>query len=244
MEKKTKRTFKIFAAWDYDKEAEEYDKMSLKGWQLVSGGCFSQKYEFDDSVTYRYQLDFNNDITDMERYDETFRERGWERVNSTFNSWHIFRKPYDPSLPDEEYEIYTDTQSRNEMLKRWRNFAVFFIVATTLTSINPLSQVFDSYNTISSITVIALYLLMAIMYISGLVGINNLIKGKKNKHRFNFNLFLPLLIIDLLVFIVSLFADISTSIYYALGMLVGILIVAIAVIIGVFSRKNKENNNS
>ncbi len=91
--KKTKRTFKFFAAWDYEFEEQEFDRMSEQGWQLVSGGCFTQKYEFDDSVVYRYQIDYNNDVKDMARYDETFRDAGWERVNSNFNGWHIFRVP-------------------------------------------------------------------------------------------------------------------------------------------------------
>ena len=118
--KKTKRTVKMFAAWDYEFEEQEFNRMSEQGWQLVSGGSFTQKYEYDDSVVYRYQLDYNNDVSDMTRYEETFRDAGWERVNSNFNGWHVFRKAYDPALPQEEYEIYTDDQSRNEMLKRWR----------------------------------------------------------------------------------------------------------------------------
>ena len=81
--RKTKRTFKVFAAWDYEFEEREFNRMSEQGWQLVNGGSFSQKYEYDDSVIYRYQLDYNNEIKDMARYDETFRDAGWERVNST-----------------------------------------------------------------------------------------------------------------------------------------------------------------
>lgn len=128
MSKKTKNTYKIYAAWDFDKEAEELNRMSEKGWQLVEGGCFHQKYEFDDSVIYRYQIDFNNKIQNMAHYDEVFRDAGWERVCSTFNNWHIFRKVYNPDLSDEEYEIYTDEQSRVEMLKRWRNIAVIIVI--------------------------------------------------------------------------------------------------------------------
>ena len=55
--KKTKRTFQFFAAWDYEFEEQEFNRMSEQGWQLVSGGSFSQKYEYDDSVIYRYRLD-------------------------------------------------------------------------------------------------------------------------------------------------------------------------------------------
>ena len=60
----------------------------------------------------------------MSRYIETFREQGWEYINSTFNNWHYFRKAYDPALPEEEYEIFTDRQSLNEMTRRWSRLAL------------------------------------------------------------------------------------------------------------------------
>ena len=239
MSKKTKTTFNVYAAWDFDKEAEEYNKMSENGWQLVVGGCFHQKYEFDDSVVYRYQIDFNNQTEDMERYDDMFREMGWERVNSTFNSWHIFRKKYDPSLPDEEYEIYTDTQSRNEMLKRWRNVSVIAAATVALTAISPLSQVFSGHNAVSSVAIIVMYLLMAIMLISAFVGVNNLINNKKNKHRFNYNLFLLVLILSAGTFFVSSFVD-SENFYYMLGALTGVVMVL--AIIGIKALINKITN--
>lgn len=222
MDKKTKHTFKTYAAWDFEKEAEEFNRMSEKGWQLVVGGCFHQKYEFDDSVVYRYQIDFNNKISDKARYDETFLEMGWERINSTFNGWHIFRKKYDPSLPEEEYEIYTDTQSRIEMLKRWRNVAALMTIVVVGTSVYLLNTVFRAYNTVSSIAIMAMYLMVVIMLISGFIGINNLINGKKNNHKFNYNLFLSLLILSVVIFFVSAFIDMN--IYFLLGVLCGILI--------------------
>ena len=49
--------------------------------------------------------------------------RAIEYLNSTFNGWHYFRKAYDPSLPEEEYQIYTDTASGKEMADRWRRIA-------------------------------------------------------------------------------------------------------------------------
>ncbi len=238
MKKKTKTTFNVYAAWDFDKEAEEYNRMSEKGWQLVNGGCFCQKYEFDDSVVYRYQLDFNNKIDSMERYDEMFREMGWERINSTFNNWHIFRKKYDPSLPEEEYEIYTDNESRIEMLKRWRNLSLVVTLFLLSSAIHPINQAFNGYYTLAgSIALIGLYLTMFIMLISGFFGINNLIKGKKNNHRFNFNLFLMLIILELVILGAAEFIG-SANIYFPLGMLCGFGLVA--VVIGIKSLINKR----
>ena len=74
-------------------------------------------------MEYRYALDFNQDIDDPARYRATFAEQGWEYLNSTFHGWHYFRKVYDPSAPEEEYQIYTDTVSGKEMADRWRRIA-------------------------------------------------------------------------------------------------------------------------
>ena len=121
--KETKNIYKIYAAWEFERERQDLEAQSQKGWQLIKGGLFRNKFAFDDSVEYRYALDFNQDIDDPARYRATFAEQGWEYLNSTFHGWHYFRKVYDPSAPEEEYQIYTDTASGKEMADRWRRIA-------------------------------------------------------------------------------------------------------------------------
>ena len=108
----------VYAAWDYELEIAHLNEMSEKGWQLIHGGCFHTKYERDEGVVYRYQLDHNMKIENRMRYIDTYREQGWEYINSTFNGWHYFRKVYDPAKPAEEYEIYSDRPSKQEMAGR------------------------------------------------------------------------------------------------------------------------------
>ena len=119
----TKTSFKMYSAWNYQKEIEDLNKASLEGWQLKKGGGFHSTFVKNPDVCYRYQLDYGR-IDDMGRYIETFREQGWEYVNSTFNGWHYLRKLYDPSLPEEAYEIFTDRQSLQEMNRRWARLAL------------------------------------------------------------------------------------------------------------------------
>ncbi len=119
----TKTSFKMYSAWNYQKEIEDLNKASLEGWQLKKGGSFHSTFVKNPDVCYRYQLDYGR-IDDMGRYIETFREQGWEYVNSTFNGWHYLRKLYDPSLPEEAYEIFTDRQSLQEMNRRWARLAL------------------------------------------------------------------------------------------------------------------------
>lgn len=119
-----KRSYKAYFAWDYQKEIDDLNKESEKGWQLIEGGCFSSKFKRNQELRYRYQIDYPGKVEDFGRYIETFREQGWEFINKTFNGWYYFRKVYDPSLPEEEYEIFTDRSSLQEMNDRWTKLAV------------------------------------------------------------------------------------------------------------------------
>ncbi len=238
--KKTKRTFKVFAAWDYEFEAQEFNRMSEQGWQLVKGGSFSQKYEYDDSVIYRYQIDYNNDVKDMARYDETFRDAGWQRVNSTFNGWHIFRKAYDPSLSEEEYEIYTDEESRVEMLKRWRNVCFIFFCILPINIFNSLRIMDTSDAGFIGVGLMLACGLMLGMLVAGVLNINRMIEGKKNTRPYPMKFFLTLLFLLLAALLIaSAFVLFREGSYMALGAMVGILLVAAAVCIGVALAKKK-----
>ncbi|NLJ40934.1 MAG: DUF2812 domain-containing protein [Clostridiales bacterium] len=116
--KKVKRVTKAFSAWDYQKEIDFLNKQSESGWQMFWAGAFSSKYEKDDTIVFRYQLDFNPKVANHLEYVEYFRDQGWEYICSTFNGWHYFRKPYDSTKAEEEYEIYTDIPSKKEMSNR------------------------------------------------------------------------------------------------------------------------------
>lgn len=119
---KYKTSYRGYAAWNYREEIEDLNRLSAEGWQLIKGGCFHSRFVKNPDIQYRYQLDFQK-VEDMGRYIETFREQGWEYVSSTWNGWHYFRKLYDPSLPDEEYEIFTDRESLQDMNRRWARIA-------------------------------------------------------------------------------------------------------------------------
>ena len=116
---KLKRRYVMYPAWEYKQEVADLNALSDAGWQLQKSGCFRSVFYWDDAARYRYALDYNSSIDDPSRYRDTFAEQGWEFVNDTFNGWHFFRKRYDPSLPAEEYEIYTDEQSVQDMASRW-----------------------------------------------------------------------------------------------------------------------------
>lgn len=132
MKNKYKTLFRAYFAWDYKQELEELDRLSGQGWQLVKGGCFHSRFVKNEEQRYRYQLDYRPGIDDMGRYLETFREQGWEYVNSTYNGWRYFRKVYDPELPQEEYEIFTDRSSLGEMTRRLLTLTRVLMAVTLL----------------------------------------------------------------------------------------------------------------
>ena len=138
MAKNYKYSFKLYSSWNYENELEDLNKYSERGWQLVKDGMFHRKFVKNENIRYRYQMDFRR-IEDKGRYIETFREQGWEYVDSNFNVCHFFRKIYDPSLPEEEYEIFTDRESLHEMNNRWARIAfvacIFFGIMALLPGI-------------------------------------------------------------------------------------------------------------
>ena len=152
--KEYKRVWNIYAAWDYTREIEDLNKMSENGWQLVKGGAFSNYYKKNDSLRYRYQIDYNPKIEDMGRYIETFREQGWEYVNSTFNGWHYFRKLYDKAADD--YEIYNDSESLKEMQGKWQKSGTAFTVMLCLFSVLELIYTIRAFRLYSAILTLTL----------------------------------------------------------------------------------------
>ena len=174
-----KTSHKVYAAWDYKKEIEDLDQKSREGWQLVKGGCFRSVFEQDEQVVYRYQLDYNTDIENRMRYIETFREQGWEYMNSTFNGWHYFRKPYDPDLPEEEYEIYTESSGFSEMEQRWTRLAVILLIAMSVMGVSMLI-IGVQYPEWSRVPMILLYLDFVVF--TGM-GLRRLKKKDKKYHK-------------------------------------------------------------
>lgn len=131
--KRYKKKYNVYSAWNYEQEVLDLNAQSEKGWQLIKGKSFSHKYEYNPEVCYRYQLDYLPGISvtqEMPRLLDTYRDQGWEFVNKTFNGWYYFRKAYDPTLSEDEYQLYTDRSSLKAMQGRWAAIATILAVIT------------------------------------------------------------------------------------------------------------------
>ncbi|MCR5123466.1 MAG: DUF2812 domain-containing protein [Ruminococcus sp.] len=121
--KKTKRTFKRFYLWDYDKEEQYCNDMHAKGWKLVppsENDLFAtfggQKFEECEPENVVYKIGFNPKRSERESYIQMFEDYGWEPCGS-LNDFYYFRKNADGVSP-EELDIFSDDESRLDMAKK------------------------------------------------------------------------------------------------------------------------------
>lgn len=175
-----KRKISAYAAWNYELEIADLNEMSAKGWHLIKGGCFFSKFKKNPEIQYRYQLDFQPHIEEKGRYIETFREQGWEYVSSTFNGWHFFRKLYDETKPEEEYEIFTDASSLKEMNNRWAIVGMVLAAIWLLYFAGKLCFMILYPNVLTLARIVYIGVILAV-FIRGIVVMKNTEKPKNAK---------------------------------------------------------------
>ena len=113
----TKRIFKFFTMFEYEKEQEFLRSMHRSGWKLakISGICL---YHFEKCIPEDvvYQLDYNQEgIAHRDEYVGMFRDCGGEYLQD-YMGYSYFRKP--PSQTAGSEEIFCDDDSRLQMLGR------------------------------------------------------------------------------------------------------------------------------
>lgn len=99
--------FRIYFAWQDEKEAEWLRDMGKAGWRFERFRFGLYTFLKADPSDVVYQLDFHYDGRhDHEEYLQLFRDAGWELADE-FAGWHYFRKP----RRNGEYpRIYTDKE--------------------------------------------------------------------------------------------------------------------------------------
>ncbi len=119
--KETMRKWKIFGAWNLEKEVNWLVEMAREGWILESVGLFNYTFKKAEPCEMCYQLDFStHKIKDQEEYHSIYAEAGWGLIGK-MGGWNYFGKP---KKEGETQTIYTDKQSLIEMFKRIISFLV------------------------------------------------------------------------------------------------------------------------
>lgn len=179
-----KTILNCYVAWDHEKEADDLNNYSIKGLHLIQGGLIRYKFEQDDSIVYRYQIDFNPNIDNKPEYINVFKEQGWQYINSTFNGWHYFRKKYDNFLSQNEYEIYTDRPSKIEMTKRWSKFVIPILIFIGIAFVYNLVKLILTPE-LSRIGLVLYCFVLTMLLITGLKRMRKVANGKKLHRNFD-----------------------------------------------------------
>lgn len=108
--------YKLFWAWDFDKEEKWLNEMAAKGLALVAIGLC--KYTFEESQPGKYNIRFElleNLPThpESEHYIKFMEETGAEYLGSILR-WVYFRKKTDHG----EFNLFSDNKSRIKHLNR------------------------------------------------------------------------------------------------------------------------------
>ncbi|PRR82035.1 DUF2812 domain-containing protein [Clostridium vincentii] len=122
---------KWFWVWDFEKEENWLNEMSVKGLQLVAVGFC--KYVFEETIEgeYAYKLELLENVpsnAESISYISFLEETGVEYIGSLMR-WAYFRK----KVAYGDFEIYSDIDSKIKHYKRIR----FLILAVTSMNVVP-----------------------------------------------------------------------------------------------------------
>lgn len=158
MQSKTITKFKVFWAWQDEREEAWLTEMASQGWHLKELS-FPMVYTFEAGPPRHmaYRLDFFIDHKDFQTYLQLFRDAGWEYVGR-MGSWQYFRIQAEEG---QEPEIYTDPASKIQKYRRLIAFLVVFLPIYLLLS----SDVLLRGNSLPIILIKMVWILIMILYI-------------------------------------------------------------------------------
>lgn len=144
---KTKKEFKYFSIFSYEKEQEYLSDMHRRGWRFVRvSGLGVYHFEECEPADVVYQLDYNMEgLSHKEEYVQMFNDCGWEYIQD-YAGYSYFRKPASDMNGDEE--IFCDGDSRLAMMERvWRGRIAPLVTILTLCLLPQfLLQLFSFHN--------------------------------------------------------------------------------------------------
>ena len=113
----TKKQFKYFTIFDYEKEQDYLREMHNMGWSFVRvGGLGMYLFEKCEPEDVVYQLDYNKEgLAHKDEYVKMFSDCGWEYLQE-YVGYSYFRKPVSEETGAEE--IFCDAESRLQMMER------------------------------------------------------------------------------------------------------------------------------
>lgn len=167
--KKKKTLFRWFSHADYEEEEIFLREQHKKGYKFVKfvlpGFYIFEPCEPEDVI---YQLDFSDAPSgDRPSYLQMFADSGWEYLLDV-NGWSYFRKA--AAADDGDLSIFSDTQSRIDMLERVLKRKMTPMVAIFLCCIIPqllmnLSAIESGDAGTARMTILILFIILFILYL-------------------------------------------------------------------------------
>jgi hypothetical protein len=161
MQEPTITKFKVFAAWQDEKEELWLRQMAQQGLHLASLGLPGfyrfQRREPQDVI---YRLDFVTSRADMQEYLQLFGDAGWEHLGA-MGGWQYFRKPASAAGPD---EIYTDPQSKVEKYRRLMGVLIVFLPIWIVLLTNVTEPPPYGWHFITAIRIFSLLVMLLLAY--------------------------------------------------------------------------------
>jgi hypothetical protein len=108
--------YKVFFAWDFEKEEKWLNEMSAKGMQLVSAGIFKYVFEEGNPGEYIYRIELLDQLPthpESMTYIRFMEDTGAEHITSIVR-WVYFRKKTDRQA----FDLFSDIDSRINHLKK------------------------------------------------------------------------------------------------------------------------------
>jgi hypothetical protein len=123
------RKFRLFTIADYQEEEQWLREQSQKGWKFVKVGPFCDfQFESCEREDVIYRLEFKENKAG-EDYLKMYEDFGWEYAGQCGN-WQYFRKPADQADNEEEGQLFSNDESKAEMVGRvikWRMLPLLLI---------------------------------------------------------------------------------------------------------------------
>ena len=114
---KQKTVIRFFTIADYEEEEMWLHSQHMNGWKLVkmTAPCF---YVFEECAPadVAYRLDYKNN-SETDDYFQLFSDYGWEYLGSCVG-WLYFRKPSADMDSERDGEIFSDNESKIDMIDK------------------------------------------------------------------------------------------------------------------------------
>ncbi len=152
--------YKVFFAWQAEKEEKWLNEMAQSGWALVGVGFFRYVFVKGEPGEYAYRIELlENTPTNQKSlaYLDFLRETGIETVGSILR-WVYLRKKAQLGA----FELYSDLHSKLAYHKRLRAFFLTLVFAELSIGLSNLTLAFSTLNRIQTVNLTCAIVLFAL----------------------------------------------------------------------------------